>query len=189
MNRSLALRLGALLWLMVVWILLWGNISWGNVFGGLAVGLVIMILLPLPPVPVEGRVHLLSIVRLVGVIVYYAVISSIQVAWLAVRPSPPPVTGVLRYQLGIKSDLVLTLCIDVLNLIPGTMVLEIDQNRRIVYVHVLDVGSQKAVSAFYRSVEDLERLFIASFERDSDWQPSPWHQRDYEFEPPRTEDQ
>ncbi|MDP0977740.1 Na+/H+ antiporter subunit E, partial [Klebsiella pneumoniae] len=82
------------------------------------------VLLPLPRVPVEGRVHLLSILRLLWMIVYYAIVSSIQVAWLAIRPSPPPVTGVLRYQLGIKSDLVLTLCIDVLNLIPGTMVLE-----------------------------------------------------------------
>ncbi|MGK2242018.1 MAG: multicomponent Na+:H+ antiporter subunit E [Rhodococcus sp. (in: high G+C Gram-positive bacteria)] len=32
-------------------------------------------------------------------------------------------------------------------------------------------------------------MFIASFERDSDWQPSPWHQRDYEFDAPRQEDQ
>lgn len=189
MKRELVLRVGVLLWLMVVWILLWGNISIGNVVGGLAVGLVILVLLPLPQVPVEGRVHLLSLLRLTGVIVYYAAQSSIQVAWLAVRPAKPPVTGVLRYQLGIKSDLVLTLCIDVLNLIPGTMVLEIDQNRRIVYVHVLDVGSQKAVSAFYRSVEDLERLFIASFERDSDWHPSPLHQRDFEFDGSQKEDQ
>ncbi|MCJ0902284.1 Na+/H+ antiporter subunit E [Rhodococcus sp. ARC_M6] len=189
MKRELVLRVGILVWLTFVWVLLWGNISYGNIFGGLVVGLVIMVLLPLPRVPVEGRVHILSILRLAWVIVYYAALSSIQVAWLAIRPSPPPVTGVLRYQLGIKSDLVLTLCIDVLNLIPGTMVLEIDQNRRIVYVHVLDVGSQKSVSAFYRSVEDLERLFIASFERDSDWQPSPWHQRDYEFDAPRAEDQ
>ncbi|MDI9916181.1 Na+/H+ antiporter subunit E [Rhodococcus sp. IEGM 1379] len=189
MKRELVLRVGILVWLTFVWVLLWGNVSYGNIFGGLVVGIVIMVLLPLPRVPVEGRVHILSILRLTWVIVYYAVLSSIQVAWLAIRPSPPPVTGVLRYQLGIKSDLVLTLCIDVLNLIPGTMVLEIDQNRRIVYVHVLDVGSQKSVSAFYRSVEDLERLFIASFERDSDWQPSPWHQRDYEFDAPRSEDQ
>lgn len=100
MKREQVLRVGILLWLMVVWILLWGNISFGNIFGGLAVGLIIMVLLPLPRVPVEGRVHLLSILRLLWMIVYYAIQSSIQVAWLAIRPSPPPVTGVLRYQLG-----------------------------------------------------------------------------------------
>lgn len=181
MTRERVLRVGILAWLALVWILLWGQLSVANLVGGLVVGLLIMWLLPLPRVPVEGRVHLFSIVKLIGVIVFYAAQSSVQVAWLAIRPGPPPVTGVLRCKLGIKSDLVLTLCIDVLNLIPGTMVLEVDQPRRAVYVHVLDVGTTKAVDQFYRSVRQLERLFIASFERDSDWQPAPWHLRDYDY--------
>ncbi len=93
--------------------------------------------------------------------------------WLAIRPAPPPVTGVLRCRLDIKSDLVLTLWTDILNMIPGTMVLEIDQVRRIVYVHVLDVSTDRAVADFYRSARLIERLLIATFERDSEWQPAP----------------
>lgn len=187
MKRERILQFGALLWLMSVWILLWGNVSWGNILGGLAVGAIIMVLMPLPRVPVEGRVRFLPLLRLAAMFVYYSIQSSLQIAWLALRPGPPPVTGVLRYQLGIKSDLVLTLCIDVVNLIPGTMVLEIDQVRRIVYVHVLDMGSQKAVSQFYRTVAQLERLFIEAFERDSDWKPSPWHNRDQQYDDPAQE--
>lgn len=183
MNRERVLRVGVLVWLTVVWILLWGNVSVANIVGGLAVGILIMVLLPLPRVPVEGRIHLWSIVKLAGLVIYYAAQSSVQVAWLAVRPGPPPLTGVLRCQLAIKSDLVLTLCIDVLNLIPGTMVLEIDQIRRRVYVHVLDVSTDKAVDQFYRTVRQLERLFIASFERDSEWKPSPWHVDNPVFDP------
>ncbi|MGW0045448.1 Na+/H+ antiporter subunit E [Rhodococcus sp. NPDC003348] len=175
MTRELALRAGSLAWLVLVWILLWGNLSVANVVGGLIVAVLITVLLPLPRVPVEGRIHVWSIVKLIGLSIWYAAQSSVQVAWLAVRPGPPPVTGVLRVRLSIKSDLVLTLCIDVLNLIPGTMVLEIDQVKRTVYVHVLDVGTDKAVKHFYRTVRQLERLFIASFERDAEWKPSPWH--------------
>lgn len=67
------------------------------------------------------------------------------------------------------------------------MVLEIDQVRRIVYVHVLDMGSQKAVGQFYRTVAQLERLFIEAFERDSDWKPSPWHNRDLHYDDPTQE--
>jgi multicomponent Na+:H+ antiporter subunit E len=137
-----------------------------------------MLLLPLPRVPVEGRVRPLSMLKLFGLSVYYAAQSSAQVAWLAVRPGPPPLTGVLRCQLAIKSDLVLTLCIDVLNLIPGTMVIELDKARRMVYVHVLDVSTDRAVAQFYGTVRKLEKLFIEAFERDSDWQPSAWHDDD-----------
>ncbi|WP_338893518.1 Na+/H+ antiporter subunit E [Rhodococcus sovatensis] len=180
MNRFLLLRLWTLAWLTAVWVLLWGNVSVANVLGGIVVGLGIMVLLPLPKVPVEGRVHLLSLIKLLGVFLYYAAESSLSVAWLAIRPKAPPVTGVLRCRLAIKSDLVLTLCVDALNLIPGTMVLEIDQTRRLVYVHVLDMGTQKSVDSFYRSVRRLEKLFIAAFERDSDWKPSPLHFQEYE---------
>lgn len=178
MSRGAVMQVGILAWLTAVWILLWGNLSVANVLGGLAVGATIMLLLPLPRVPVEGRVRPLSVLKLAGLGVYYAAQSSAQVAWLAVRPGPPPLTGVLRCRLSIKSDLVLTLCIDLLNLIPGTMVLEVDQSRRMVYVHVLDVSTDRAVEQFYRTVRQLERLFIEAFERDSDWQPSTWHDRD-----------
>ena len=83
-------------------------------------------------------------------------------------------SGVLRCRLTIKSDLVLTLWTDIMNNIPGTMVLEIDQVRRIMYVHVLDVSTDKAVADFYRSARLIERLLIRTFERESEWQASPW---------------
>ena len=78
--------------------------------------------------------------------------SSTQVAWLAIRPGPPPLTAVLRAHLDIKSDLVLALAVNILNLIPGSIVLEIDQVRRIVYVHVIDVSTDRAVEQFHRQV-------------------------------------
>jgi len=160
-----------LVWLTAVWILLWGNISAANILGGLAVGLLITVLLPLPQVPVAGRLHPLSLAGLTLKVAYYLVLSSVQVAWLAIRPGPPPLTAVLRARLALKSDLVLALAVNVINLIPGSIVLEIDQARRMIYVHVLDVGSERAVQQFYRQIAEVERLMIASFERESHWQP------------------
>ncbi|HET8993317.1 MULTISPECIES: Na+/H+ antiporter subunit E [unclassified Rhodococcus (in: high G+C Gram-positive bacteria)] len=174
MKRGNLLRVSVVLWMAFVWVMLWGTLSVANVLGGLLVAGLLAILLPLPKVPVEGRAHLLSALRLGGYIFFESIKSTISVAWLAIRPAAPPVTGVLRCRLTIKSDLVLTLWTDIMNNIPGTMVLEIDQVRRIVYVHVLDVSTDKAVADFYRSARLIERLLIDTFERDSEWQPSPW---------------
>jgi multicomponent Na+:H+ antiporter subunit E len=171
--RRIALRAWVLCWLVLVWILLWGTVSAANILSGLAVALLITLLLPLPTVPIEGRVHPLSLVRLVFTVAYYLVLSSVQVAWLAVKPGPPPLSAVLRAHLAVKSDLVLALAVNIFNLIPGSIVLEIDQARRILYMHVIDVGSDRAVSRFYSQVSVVERLLVASFERDADWQPSP----------------
>jgi multicomponent Na+:H+ antiporter subunit E len=170
--RTVALRIWLMCWLILVWLLLWGNVSAANILSGLLIALVITLLLPLPAVPVEGRLHPLSLLRLVATVSWYLVASSVQVAALAVRPGPPPLTAVLRAHLAVKSDLVLALAVNIINLTPGTVVLEIDQARRMIYVHVLDVGSERTVSRFYRQVAGIETLLKASFERDVDWKPS-----------------
>lgn len=166
------LRVWVLCWLTLVWILLWGTFSAANILSGLAVALVITLLLPLPAVPVEGRVHPLSLLWLIITVMYYLVLSSVQVAWLAIKPGPPPLSAVLRAHLAVKSDLVLALAVNIFNLIPGTIVLEIDQSRRMLYLHVINVGSDRAMQSFYRQVAKVERLLIASFERETDWRPA-----------------
>ncbi|CAN5538058.1 Na+/H+ antiporter subunit E [soil metagenome] len=170
--RWITLRLWILTWLMLVWILLWGSFSAANVLSGLAIAVLITVLLPMPPVPVQGKVHLLSLLHLIVRVAWYLVMSSIQVAWLAIRPGPPPLNAVLRAQLNVKSDLVLALAVNILNLIPGSIVLEIDQVRRLVYAHVIDVGSDRALRQFYHQVAVVEKLLIAAFERDSEWRPA-----------------
>jgi multicomponent Na+:H+ antiporter subunit E len=169
-TRKLTLRIWTLCWLTLVWILLWGTVSAANVLSGLAIALVITVLLPLPAVPVEGRLRPVSFVKLVVYVSWSLVVSSTQVAWLAVKPGPIPPTAVLRAHLNIKSDLVLALAVNVINLIPGSIVLEIDQTRRLIYVHVIDVGSQRAVDRFYRQTATVERLMVDAFERDADWE-------------------
>ncbi|WP_111512345.1 Na+/H+ antiporter subunit E [Mycobacterium kyogaense] len=169
--RTIALRIWMVCWLILVWVLLWGTVSAANILSGLLVALVITLLLPLPPVPVEGRLHPIPLVRLVFTIIFRLLSSSVQVAALALKPGPPPLTAVLRAHLALKSDLVLVLAVNIINLTPGTIVLEIDQPRRMIYVHVLDVGNERTVQRFYRQVDSLQKLLVASFERESDWRP------------------
>jgi multicomponent Na+:H+ antiporter subunit E len=170
--RIWMLRIWTLVWLTLVWLLLWGTVSVANIVSGVLVALGITLLLPLPSVPVQGRLHPLSLLWLALHVAWWLAQSSVQVAWLAIRPGKPPLSAVLRGHLNLKSDLVLALAVNIMNLTPGTIVLEIDQARRLVYVHVLDVGNKRAVERFYRQVEQLQRMMIAAFERDSEWQPA-----------------
>ncbi|WP_396905489.1 Na+/H+ antiporter subunit E [Mycolicibacterium phlei] len=170
--RSTLLRIWVLCWLILVWCLLWGEFTPANVVSGLAVALLITLLLPLPAVPVEGRVHPLSLVWLVLSVAYRLALSSVQVALLAIKPGPPPLSAVLRAHLAVKSDFVLALAVTIFNLIPGSIVVEIDQTRRMLYMHVIDVGSERTVRQFYKQVAVVERLLVRAFERDEDWRPA-----------------
>jgi multicomponent Na+:H+ antiporter subunit E len=176
--RKIALRAWLICWLILVWVLLWGTASAANILSGFVIALLITWLLPLPVVPVEGKVHPLSLLRLLCTVVYYLFVSSVQVAWLAIKPGPPPLSAVMRAHLAVKSDLVLALAVNIFNLIPGSIVLEIDQTRRMLYMHVLDVGSDRAVDRFHRQVAVVQRLLVAAFERDEDWRPAVREERE-----------
>lgn len=180
-TREVGVRLWTLGWLTFVWVLLWGTISWANILAGLVVAVVVVTVLPLPRVPVEGRIHVFGLLLLVGRLLVDFFVSSAQVAWAAIRPGRPPLGAVIRVRVAIKSDMVLTLAVDYLNLVPGTMVLEIDHRRRMLYIHVFDVSTERKVKSFYRQVAFVERAFIRAFERDSEWHPSPYHGIDDDY--------
>lgn len=84
MSRETVVRIGVLLWLALVYTALWGDLSVANTLAGLAIGAVIMLAMPLPRVPVSGRLHPLSLLELIVVASYYALESSLQIAWFAV---------------------------------------------------------------------------------------------------------
>lgn len=169
--RAAGLRVLTVIALAAVWVLLWGRVTPANVLGGIGVAVLVLVALPMPRVPVQGLLHPVALLRLLIRVTWYLLLSSLQVAWLAVRPGPVPRNGVLRVPLSIKSDLVLVLAANITTLIPGSIVLEIDQVRRILYCHVLDVGSPRAVAQFRHQVAEVERLLVAAFEREKEWQP------------------
>lgn len=170
--RDVLVRILVVVWLTFVWVLLWGTFSAANIIGGLVVALAILTFLPLPQVPVEGRFHLLSATILAAHVAYSLVLSSLAVAWLSIRPGAPPRSAVLRVQVHVKSELVLGLLIDAINIVPGTVVLDIVRRTGVLYIHVLDVGTREKVDGFYAEVDTLQAMFIKAFERDDDW-----HQR------------
>ena len=164
MTRTRLHEAGVVAWLAFVWVLLWGTVSWANVLAGLVVAVAVRVLLPLPSILTQGRVHLPTLLQLLWSVGVDLVVSSAQVAWWSVRPGPPLRSAVVRSQLSVRSDLVLSLVVNTLNLVPGSVVLEIDQTRRVLHTHVLGVRSAADLAAFQRRVGELEDLFIGAFE-------------------------
>lgn len=177
--RSGLARTGTLLWLTFVWVMLWGTWSPGTIIAGLLVAIAVLVLLPLPRVPVEGRFRPLSGARLGLTIAWFMTRASVEVAWTSMRPKPAPEHAVLRAPLRVKSDFVRALAVNTLNIIPGGIVVRIDPRRDRVYIHVFDVSTEGSVDKFYRQVATIERLYIRAFERPEDWRPSPLHDTAY----------
>ncbi|MGV9976326.1 Na+/H+ antiporter subunit E [Micromonospora wenchangensis] len=134
-------QLIALGWLVVVWNLLWGNFSPANLLAGLLVGGAVLVFFPLPPVSFGGRLRPRALLRLAGVFVVELVSASIHVAAIAVRPGFRPRGAIIGVRLRVRTDLNLALTAELLSLVPGTLIVEVDRDAGVLYVHVLDVRS------------------------------------------------
>ena len=126
-------------WLVLVWILLWGTWSWANVLSGVVVALVVLVLLPLPHVAGGFRVRPLPLLVFLGHFVVDLVVSGAQVAWLALRPGGQRQSAIVRVRLRVDSDLLLTMVAEAVSLVPGSLVLDLDREQRLITVHLLHV--------------------------------------------------
>lgn len=148
-------------WLTLVWVLLWGSVTPANVLGGLAVAVLLLVLLPLPPVPSPGILRPAAMARFAGFFVVDLVRSSAQVAALVLRPRLRLHQAVVAIPARGASDQLLTLLANAITLTPGTLTLEVDRPRSTLYVHVIDVGEGPGGVARVRAeILHVERLAI-----------------------------
>lgn len=153
-------ELPLLVGLVVMWMMLWQEISPLSVVSGVIVSIVVMRLFYLPPVDLAGRFNLWYAFRYLMYFLWNLAHASWQVAWLAVRPGPPPMTSIIAVRLRTKSDFILTLVGLTISLIPGSLVAEVDRFGSILYLHVLNTPTQKEITKMRREVATIERLLI-----------------------------
>jgi multicomponent Na+:H+ antiporter subunit E len=156
-------QLPLLAWLVVVWVLLWGTWSWANVLSGLAVGLALMLLLPLPPVVGGNRVRPLPLLLFVGHFLADLAVSGAQVAWRAIGPGGVQQGAIVRVQLRADSDLLLTVVAETLSLVPGSLVLDLDRDARLIAVHLLHVADLADVERQKADVLAIEERIVRAF--------------------------
>jgi multicomponent Na+:H+ antiporter subunit E len=149
--------------LTVIWILLWGAVTPVTAAGGLLIAVIVLIVFPLPPVTYAGRIHPLGVLRFAGRFAVDMVMASAQVAALAFRFGSTVRSAVIAVHLKVPTDLGMTLTAEALSLVPGSLIVEADRERGILYVHVLGVSSPEEVERFRGEVLALERRIVDAF--------------------------
>lgn len=155
-------RLFRLVWLTLVWILLWGTFSWANLLGGLAVALFVVLVFPLPGIASDGRLRPLGLARVVVRIAADLVVSSLQVAWQSVRPGPPIRSSVIEVTFEERSEALIAALVEALSLVPGSVVVDADAERGVIWVHVLGADTDDEVEAFRGQARALEKDLLAT---------------------------
>ena len=167
---SLLQRSPLLLVLVLLWMMLWGSVSSLTIVTGVVVALVVTRVFYLPPVELSRRFHLGGSLVFLSRFFLDLVVASFQVAWQAVRPRGAPSSAVVRVDLTTRSDLVLTATALAISLVPGTIVLEVDRPRSVLYVHSFGVQTPDEVERTRRHVLDYERRLLRAIGSREEWE-------------------
>ena len=150
-------------WLVLVWMLLWGTWSWANLLSGLVVALVVLVLLPLPHVVGGVRVRPAPLLAFLGHFVVDLFLSGAEVAWQALRPRGVHRTAIIQVQLRVDSDLLLTMVAEATSLVPGSLVLDLDREQRLMTLHLLPVRDRADVERKRGNVLVVEERLVRAF--------------------------
>lgn len=158
--RDILLQLPFMIWLVLLWMLLWHQFTPLAIVTGILVAIFVTRVFRLPTVELVGRVNvwhsLVFIVLFLGAVVMGAVSVTIQVFDLRRQPGAAIIAIPLRY----ADDILTTHVAVTASLIPGSLVVESDRDRRILYLHVIGVRTRADVDRFREGVLAWERRIV-----------------------------
>lgn len=153
-------QLPLLVALVVLWMLLWGTVSAISLISGILVALAVTRLFYLPPVELSGRFNPFWFVVFLARFFVALVAASVDVAFQAIRPRGLRRNAVIAVDLVTVSDFITTLTAITVSLIPGSLVVEVDRDRSILYLHAINVEDDAAVEKVRATVLGVERSLV-----------------------------
>ena len=156
-------QLPILTWMVVFWCGLWGSVSPVVVVGGVLVALALVAVFPMPTLPPAPLPSVVGVVKLGAYVLVDLLRSSLQVAWFAVRPGPVPASAIVAAPLRSRSDAMIAATAEILSLVPGTLVVDIDVPSGTLYLHALVTGDPETIGDDVRaSVRRMEDRVLAA---------------------------
>lgn len=158
--RDIGSQLPFLAWLVVLWMLLWAQFTVLSFLTGLVVAIFVTRVFRLPTVALSGRINFwyaaLFVVQFLFAVLQGALYVTVQVFDFRRQPGAAIIAVPLRY----ADDLVMTHVAVTSSLIPGSLVVEADRDRRILYLHVIGVRNAADVEKQREGVLVWERRIV-----------------------------
>lgn len=147
------------IWLVALWMLLWGQFTVLAALTGIVVAVFVTRVYRLPPVELSGRVNLWW--GLVFFVEFFIALvrGSLTVAWQVLTPGQPG-AAIIGVPLVTDDDLIMTHVAVTASLIPGSLIVDIDRDRRILYLHVIGVRTPADIEAQRGSVRHWEERIV-----------------------------
>jgi multicomponent Na+:H+ antiporter subunit E len=146
--------------LAVVWMFMWGAFDPWTFVAGLLLAYVMLSLLSrtIPGETYGGRLG-----RLIRFVVYFIRIlvkANWDVAKVVLKPGFHEKSSIIRYPVGDLTDVQLTVLANAITLTPGTLSMDVSEDRQWLYVHCM-IGHDR--EALMNDIGDLRRRILEEF--------------------------
>lgn len=139
--------------LVVILALMWagtsGNFSGLNLLFGAVIGSVAVLLLRNSLASPRALIKARRVLSLLALFLYELMISAVRVAALVLRPNLSEALNpaIIAVPLTVKSDAEITLLANMITLTPGTLSIDVSDDKSVLYVHALTLSSREALIA------------------------------------------
>ncbi|PRX97338.1 Na+/H+ antiporter subunit E [Allonocardiopsis opalescens] len=159
----IGVRMPMVAWLTVMWLILWGDVTLGATVAGAIVATGCYAAAKLPRMPIGVRLRPLGIVRVVVVLAYDLLVSSVHMAWHVLHRPGRARGAVVAVPLQTESDLLMAMTAGGLTMVPGSMVVGLNRDEGVLYVHGFPLHDERSVEKLRRDVRRTEELFVRAF--------------------------
>lgn len=158
--HDLWVQLPFLVWLIALWMLLWGQFTVLAFVTGLIVAIFVTRVFRLPTVSLGGRLNLWYSATFMIRFLWAVMIGSFLVAGQVWNFGRQPGAAIMAVPLRYADDIIMTHVAVTSSLIPGSLVVETDRVRRILYLHVIGVNSAQDVDRMRDGVLEWEKRIV-----------------------------
>lgn len=163
-NRIILFVLAFLIWCLLTWVPDWQHLVVG-VFVALFTAIMTGDLFMTEPQKLKHpHRYYYFLVHYLPKFLWECLKANLDVAYRVLHPALPINPGIVKVKTKLKSDTALTLLANSITLTPGTMTVDIDKDKGVLYIHCIDVQEKDVKKATEAIVEKFEHTLAKIFE-------------------------
>lgn len=144
--------------LALMWVILTGNFDGINLLFGFFIGYLILGVMQRQVPVLRGYTKRLP--KLFAFVLYFIkelILANLTVAVDIITPMWRMKPGVIAFPLEAKSEVEITLLANFISMTPGTLILDVSDDRRVLYIHAMFLGDEEKLR---KSIKHLERRVL-----------------------------
>lgn len=146
--------------LVGIWVLLWDDVSVLSIASGFLVAVIVTRVFYLPPVEFSNRINPWFVLVFLARLLWDIAVASLRVSWQVLTLPVPVRNAIIAVPLRSRSEGMLVWTTEAVSLVPGSLVIDVDPAKNVLYLHVLGSTSPEQLAHARRSVLATEARIV-----------------------------